>query len=40
MLDYYRDQGKLVDIDGARTPDEVTKDLLAAIESAAGKVTS
>jgi len=34
MLDYYRDQGKLIDIDGAQAPSEVTTDLLAAIESA------
>ncbi len=34
MLAYYRDQGKLLDIDGARVPEEVTKDLLAAIETA------
>ena len=38
MLDYYRDQGKLVDIDGARAPEEVTKELLAAIERAAAGV--
>ena len=40
MLDYYRDRGKLVDIDGARAPDEVTKDLLAAIERATARVGS
>lgn len=38
MLDYYRDQGKLVDIDGARAPEVVTKDLLAAIENATAGV--
>ena len=40
MLDYYRDQGKLVDIDGARAPEEVTKELLAAIERAAAGVSN
>ena len=40
MLDYYRKQGKLVDIDGARAPEEVTKDLLAAIERATAGVSN
>ena len=34
MLAYYREQGKLLDIDGAQAPDVVTDDLLAAIEKA------
>ena len=34
MLAYYRNQGKLLDIDGARAQDVVTDDLLAAIEQA------
>ncbi len=38
MLEYYRSQGKLVDIDGAQAPSDVTTDLLDAIEKAtAGK---
>ena len=40
MLDYYRGRGKLVDIDGARAPEEVTKDLLAAIERATAGVSN
>jgi adenylate kinase len=39
MLNYYRDQGKLVDIDGARAPEEVTRDLLAAIRKATAGVS-
>ncbi len=35
MLEHYRQQGKLVEIDGARDVDAVTRDLLAAIETAA-----
>ena len=38
MLAYYREQGKLVDIDGARVPEEVTSDLLAAIEQATSDI--
>ncbi len=32
LLAYYRDQGKLIDIDGGQPVDGVTRDLLAAIE--------
>lgn len=35
MLEYYRSQDKLVDIDGAQAPSDVTTDLLDAIEKAA-----
>ena len=34
MLAYYRDQGKLLEVDGEREMDVVTEDLLAAIERA------
>ena len=32
LIDYYRDHGKLVEIDGTQTIDQVTKDLLAALK--------
>ena len=31
VIDYYRDQGLLVDIDGAQTPDEVTDSIFSAL---------
>ncbi len=40
MLEYYRGQKKLVDIDGAQAPEDVTKDLLAAIEQATARISS
>jgi adenylate kinase len=40
MLKYYQDQHMLVDIDGARSPDEVTTDLLAAIQRATTENTN
>jgi len=33
MLDYYRERGTLLEVDGAKESDQVTKDLMAAIES-------
>ncbi len=39
MLEYYRSQGRLVDIDGAQAPDDVTRDLLAAIEQATAGIS-
>ena len=35
MLDYYRAQGKLIDINGAQEPEAVTRDLMEAIQRAA-----
>ena len=32
LISYYRDHGKLVEIDGTRSIDQVTEDLLAALE--------
>jgi adenylate kinase len=32
LISYYRDHGKLVEIDGTQTIDQVTEDLLAALE--------
>ncbi len=40
MLDYYRGQNRLVDIDGAQAPDDVTRDLLAAIEKATARISN
>ena len=40
MLDYYRGQNRLVDIDGAQAPDDVTRDLLAAIERATARISN
>src|ERR1043165_2046938 len=31
LIDYYRDHGKLIEIDGTQTIDQVTEDLLAAL---------
>ncbi len=40
MLEYYRSQDRLVDIDGAQAPDAVTSDLLAAIEKATAGISN
>jgi adenylate kinase len=40
LLDYYRAQGKLVEIDGGQGMEAVTSDLLAAIERAGARVSS
>lgn len=40
MLEYYQGQNKLVDINGAHPPDDVTKDLLAAIEKATARISN
>ncbi len=39
MLEYYRSQEKLVDIDGAQAPSDVTTDLLDAIEKVTKGIT-
>ena len=33
LISYYRDHGKLVEIDGTQSIDQVTEDLLAALKS-------
>ena len=38
MLEYYRDQNRLVDIDGAQARDDVTRNLLAEIERATTRI--
>lgn len=40
MLEYYQGQNKLVGINGAHPPDDVTKDLLAAIEKATARISN
>ncbi len=40
MLEYYQGQNKLVEINGAHPPDDVTKDLLAAIEKATARISN
>ena len=40
MLEYYRSQERLVDIDGAQAPDDVTRDLLAAIKTATAGISN
>ncbi len=40
MLEYYQSQNKLVDINGAHPPDDVTRDLLAAIEKATARISN
>jgi adenylate kinase len=34
LIDYYRPRGKIADIDGAQTPDDVFAQIETAIESA------
>lgn len=40
MLEHYKTQGKLIEIDGARAPEHVTQDLLNAIEKATAGVAN
>ena len=40
MLEYYQGQNKLVEINGAHPPDNVTTDLLAAIEKATARISN